>query len=133
VSRSAWVVVVGAVVWVSAACSGSPTAEGARAGTVMLYLTTPQSDDGAVMFEVIGPPIEGATTADASMRLFTRRSDDGTIVGVVVGVVANGALVRLQVPDVGARAQYVARVIEVADRQNALRSSLRGYALTLTP
>lgn len=132
-SRTHWLLVVGAVLSMSVACSGSPTADGARAGTVTLDLTTPQSDDGAVLFEVSGPPIDSAMAADPSMRLFMRRSDHATIVGVVVGVVANGAVVRLQVPDVGAWAEYVARVIEVADRQNALRSSLMGYALTVTP
>lgn len=132
-SRPAWVLAVGAVLWVSAACSASPTDDGARAGSVMLYLTTPRSDDGAVVFEVSGPLIEDATAADASTRLFTRRSDASTITGVVVGVLATGAVVRLQVPDVGVRAEYVARVLEVADRQNALRPSLVGYTLTVTP
>jgi hypothetical protein len=50
-----------------------------------------------------------------------------------VGVVANGAVVTLRVPDVGAAAAYTARVVEVADRENALRGSLTGYALTVVP
>jgi len=51
----------------------------------------------------------------------------------VVGNLANGAVVTLHVPDVGAAASYTANVLEVADRQDALRPSLAGYALTVAP
>jgi len=37
----------------------------------------------------------------------------------------------LHVPDVGAAARYTTTVLEVADRQDALRASLAGYALTV--
>jgi hypothetical protein len=97
---------------------------------VTLRLTTPHTDDGAMLFEVSGPPIDSATAANASLQLFTRRVGDSTIVGVVAGVVAGGAVVTLHVPDAGAAAEYTARVLEVADRQNLLRASLAGYALT---
>ena len=55
------------------------------------------------------------------------------MVGAVVGNLANGAVVTLHVPDVGAAARYTANVLEVADRQDALRTSLTGYALTAAP
>jgi hypothetical protein len=94
-------------------------------------LTTAHADDGAVLFELSGPPIDSVVAVNASLRLFTRRANDSTIVGAVVGVVANGAVVILQVPDVGAAARYTARIVEVADRDNVLRASLTGYALTV--
>jgi len=37
------------------------------------------------------------------------------------------------VPDAGAAARYTATVLEVADRQDAVRPSLSGYAITMTP
>ena len=122
-----------AVLSVGAACSDDPTGSSARAGTVILRLTTPHADDGALTFEVSGPPIDSAMAADASLVLFTRRTGDGALVGLVAGAVANGVVVVLQVPDVGVAAEYTARVLEVADRQNALRASLAGYALTAAP
>ena len=115
-----------------AACSNEPTTGAPRAGTLTLRLTTPRSDDGALLFEVSGPPIDTARVLDASLQLFTRRADGFTLVGAVVGPIANGAVVTLQVPDLGAGAGYTARVLEVADRQNVLRPSLTGYALTVT-
>jgi hypothetical protein len=132
-NSTGWVVALVAVLSLATACSDDSTGSGARAGTLTLRLSTPHADDGAVMFEVSGPPIDSAIAVTASLRLFTRRAGGSTIVGVAVGVVTNGALVTLQVPDVGAAPGYTARVLEVADRQNALRVSLTGYALTVTP
>ena len=131
-NRSRWIFVMVAALSVGAACSDDPVG-GAQAGTLVVRLTTPHADDGAVLFEVSGGPIDTATAGNASLRLFTRRASGSTIVGVVAGVVTNGAVITLRVPDVGAAAGYTARVVEVADRQNALRTSLAGYALTLGP
>lgn len=128
-----WMFAMVAVLSVGAACSDDPTTGNSRAGTVTLRLTTPHADDGAVLFEVSGPPIDTATAANASLQLFTRRASGSTLVGVVAGSVTNGALITLQVPDVDAVAGYTARILEVADRQNTLRASLAGYALTAVP
>ena len=132
-SGARWLFATVAALSVGAACSDDPTTGSARVGTVTLRLTTPHADDGAMTFEVSGPPIDGVSAAVGSLQLFTRRVGESTIVGVVVGAVANGAVVTLQVPDAGAAAEYTARVLEVADRQNALRASLAGYALTAVP
>lgn len=128
-----WVLALVAVLSLGTACSNDATGGDTRAGTLTLRLATPHADDGAVMFELSGPPIDSAMAVGASLRLFTRRASGSTIVGVAVGVVTNGSLVTLQVPDVGAAAGYTARVLEVADRQDALRASLTGYAITVTP
>lgn len=132
-SRMRWILVTMAALSVAAACSDDPTGSVSRAGTVTLRLTTPHADDGAMTFEVSGPPIDSASAANGSLLLFTRRSGGSTMVGVVVGVVTEGAVVTLQVPDVDAAAGYTARVLEVADRQNTLRASPTGYALIVVP
>ena len=123
---------IAAALLVGVSCSDDPVA-GARADTVILRLTTPHTDDGAVLFEVSGPAIDSATADNASLRLFTRRVGETTIIGALVGAVTTGAEVTLRVPDGGVAAGYTARVLEVADRQNALRTSLAGYALTVGP
>jgi hypothetical protein len=86
-----------------------------------------------MLFEVSGPAIDSALATNPSLRLFAQRVDGSRVVGVVMGAVAPGAVVALRVPDVGAAGQYTARVLEVADRQDALRASLTGYALTVSP
>ncbi|HEY9382725.1 MAG TPA: hypothetical protein VIP80_04345 [Gemmatimonadales bacterium] len=132
-SSARWRFTLLAAVALGAACSNDPTSGAPRAGTLTLRLSTPRSDDGALLFEVSGPPIDTAVVVNGSLQLFTRRADGSTVVGAVVGGLTNGALVTLRVPDVGAAGGYTARVLEVADRQNVLRTSLAGYALTVTP
>jgi hypothetical protein len=105
---------------------------GGGPGTLVLRLTTPHPDDGAVLFEVTGPPVESVAAANGSLRVFTRH-EGVRVVGAVVGDLANGAVVTLQVPDRAAAAGYSARVLEVSDRQSVLRASLAGYALRVAP
>ena len=125
-----------AAVVIAAACTGDSTGTGgggpAGRGTLIVRLTTPHADDGAILFELSGPPIDSVVAVNASLQLFTRRANDSTIVGAVIGVVVNGAVVTLQVPDINASARYAARIVEVADRENVLRASLTGYALTVS-
>ena len=120
------------LLYLAVACTDDPTGTPSRSGTLLLHLTTPHADDGAVMFEITGPPTDSVTAVSDSLRLFTRRAG-GTLVGVVIGTVADGPVVKLWVPDVSAAASYRGRVLDVADRQNALRTSLESYALTVTP
>jgi len=132
-SRSRWICAMVAALVAGTACSDNPTSGSARAGILTLRLTTPHADDGAMTFQVGGAPIDSATAANASLRLFTRRESGSTVIGAAVGALDNGAVVTLHVPDVGAAARYTANVLEVADRQDALRTSLTGYALTAAP
>src|SRR5438128_6138233 len=132
-SRSRWVFAMVAALVAGTACSENPTGGSARAGALTLRLTTPHADDGAMTFEVSGAPIDGATAVDASLRLFTRRESGSTVIGAVVGALDNGAVVTLHVPDVGAAARYTTTVRAVAARQDALRTSLAGYALKVAP
>jgi hypothetical protein len=132
-NRSGWIFALVAALSVSAACSDDPVAGGPRAGTLTLRLTTPHVDDGALTFTLSGLPINNATADNGSLQLFTRRSGDSAVVGVLVGDLANGAVVALYVPDVTAAAGYAAQVLEVADRNDALRASLAGYSLSVAP
>jgi hypothetical protein len=128
-----WIFAMIAVLLLDVACSKDATGGDRQAGTLTLRLTTPHADDGAMTFQVSGAPIDSAFAANGSLRLFTRRDGSSAVVGVVVGVLADGAGMTLHVPDVGATARYAATVLEVADRQDALRTSLAGYALTVAP
>ena len=134
-NRSGWIFALVAALSVSAACSDDPVGGMPRAGTLSLRLTTPHVYDGALTFTLSGPPINNVIAANASLRLFTRGggSGDSTIIGVLVGDLATGDVVTLYVPDVTAVAHYSAHVLEVADRDDALRASLAGYALSVVP
>jgi hypothetical protein len=131
-NRVRWTFAMVAALALAGACRDDPTAGVPRIGRLTVRLTTPNTDDGAMTFEVTGAPIDSVVVANPSLVLFTRRNG-ATIVGAVAGALAGGAVVTLYVPDGGAAAGYSARVLEVADRQDLLRGSLAGYALTVTP
>jgi len=130
-TRTRWMVAMVAALFMSVACSDEPTNAGSGPGTLVLRLTSPHADDGAMTFQVHGPSIESASV-NGSLQLFTLRVNDSTLVGAVIGTLANGAIITLHVPDESVAAAYTATLREVADREDALRASLAGYALTVT-
>ena len=130
-TRARWMFAMVAALFVSVSCSDQPTNPGSGPGTLAVRLTTPHGDDGAMTFQVNGPSIESASV-NGSLQLFTLRVNDSTLVGAVIGTLANGAIITLHVPDGSVAAAYTATLREVADREDALRASLAGYALTVT-
>jgi hypothetical protein len=131
--RALAIVAMSAVLLTSAACDDDPAGIAPLAGAVTLQLTTPHVDDGALLFDVTGPPIDSVTAASSSLSVFTRTVDDSVLVGLVAGGVVSGPLVVLHVRDISAAAAYSARIAEVADHESALRASLAGYTLSVTP
>lgn len=130
-TRARWMLAMAAALLVIVACSDEPTNPGTGPGTLVVRLTTPNSDDEALSFEISGP-VDSVTAAGGSLQLFTRRVDGSTVLGAVIGPLDNGAIVILHVPDVSAAAGYRVAALEVADQEDALRPSLAGYALTVT-
>ena len=130
-TRARWMFAMAAALLVIVACSDEPTNPGTGDRTLVVRLTTPNSDDEALSFEISGP-VDSVTAARGSLQLFTRRLDDSTLLGAVVGPLVNGTIVILHVPDVSAAAGYRVTALEVADHEDALRPALDGYALTVT-
>ncbi len=121
-------------IWSAAACgdddSKGPIDPGPTAGTLTITLTTPNADDGAILFEVNGPDMTQVTASNPSLY-FRYSQAVGRITAVLVGDVAAGDVLSFHVPDVDAFASYVPTVLDVAGRGNELRSSLAGYELTV--
>jgi hypothetical protein len=130
-TRTRGILALVAALFVSVSCSDQPTSAGSGSGTLAIRLTTPHGDDGALTFQVNGPSLESASV-NGSLQLFTLRVNDSTLVGAVIGTLTNGAIMTLQVPDGSVAGAYTATLREVADREDALRASLAGYALTVT-
>ncbi len=101
-------------------------------GTLVLSLTSPNSDDGAILLSISGGGITAPTVASTSHVLFSRLTGTTSINAVVVGNITAGPLLRFDVPDVGEASSYNGAVTEVADRANALRTTLTGYSLEIT-
>jgi len=131
-TRKLWILAAAVLLLDGAACGGESSSP-AQPGTLRVSLTTPNTDDGAILFEVSGPAIDTIVPVNASYRLFTRRIGSTTVRSVLAGPVANGTVATLEVPDVGAAGSYTATVTEVVDRQNQVRSPLTGYQLQVAP
>jgi hypothetical protein len=105
---------------------------GPTAGTFAVTLTTPNPDDGAIVFRVNGPGITQVTNAVASHYMHFDQAGTALTV-VVVGDLADGMLLTFRVPDVSSVSSYSATVLEVADRTNRLRETVGSYGLSVAP
>ncbi len=101
-------------------------------GTLVLSLTTPNSDDGAILLSISGGGISAPTVVSTSHVLFFRSTGTTSINAVVVGTITAGLLLRFDVPDVGGASAYTGTITEAADRANALRTTLTGYSLEIS-
>lgn len=99
-------------------------------GTLEVTLTSPNPDDAAILFRVMGPGLSQISAADGEDYLRVIQ-DGNTLTVVLVGDLPSGGLIRFNVPDVAALGSYSAVVLQVADDANMLRGSLAGYALVL--
>lgn len=113
-----------------AACSGgddSPT--GPVAGTLNVVLTSPNSDDGAVMLQITG----AVDSVVVPTGLTAWQSEPGANVlrAIVTGDLASGGtLLTLRVPDVSKASSYSTQVLQVSSETYAQRP-VGGYSLSL--
>lgn len=102
-------------------------------GQLTVRLTTPLGDDGAIVVEVRGPNVTQVQLSDNTMFLLAEHVDSATQRFVILGDLQSGPLATFHVPDIHAVRAYSATAVEVASRDNTVRSSLEGYALTIVP
>jgi hypothetical protein len=102
-------------------------------GALAVELTSPGTDDGALLVEISGPATLAETAVqpgDAQLVIFSRAASGRTRV-LVAGNITAGAIIRFNVPDVAKAASWSATVVEVSDRANAVRASTAGYSLRI--
>ncbi|HWC75722.1 MAG TPA: hypothetical protein VG454_17480 [Gemmatimonadales bacterium] len=100
-------------------------------GTVSVSLTTPNSDDGAILFELKGPSIHGITPKSSSLQMYIDSSSAPVRVAVL-GSVTSTTFLTFTIADTTTLPSYSATLVDVANRQNQLRASLAGYQLKIT-
>jgi hypothetical protein len=117
-----------ALVFSGLACGEDRVSSATGPGVLELVLTTPSSDDGAILFQVDGavdsmiaaPGYTGFSNVSSS---FTR--------GVVTGPVSGGIIARLYIPDLSTAGQYSATLLQAAARTSFALQPVTGYGLTL--
>ncbi|HUF50620.1 MAG TPA: hypothetical protein VMN60_07305 [Longimicrobiales bacterium] len=119
------------VIAAGAAC-GDDNAGPPTPGTLLLSLTTPAADDGAVLVRLTGPGITGVQPASSSHQLFWRLASEEEARAIVIGGIQSGPLLTVHVPDVRRASEYAAELGEVAALSDSLRAAITGYSLQLT-
>ena len=100
--------------------------------TGVVALVTPNADDGAVQVTLRGPGISDLETASSGYVFYSRLSGDSVAHAIVIGDVSAGPIIKFKLASGSAITAYHATIDQVAARNNALRSSVGNYSLTLT-
>jgi hypothetical protein len=102
--------------------------DGANPGWVSLRLTTPNADDGGILFRVQGGPIDSVRSA--LPNLFVRAETDSQRVVMVANDVASGDVVaEIYVPDTKSVTLYTAIPLQAAKRATFEQQVLTGYSV----
>lgn len=101
-------------------------------GTALINLTTTANDAGAVLITLTGPGITDVKPANSSYDVFWRLAAENEMRVIVLGSIAPGPLLIVQVGDVGRLESYTSELIDVADRNGALKATGAGYALSMS-
>ena len=104
-----------------------------KAGDVTVSLTTPNADDGVVLVALFGPGFADIEPASASYRVYSLTASPTEVHILVVGDLAAGPVLRLNVNDPGKIGQYHGTVVQVASRNDEVRTVVPGYDVTFAP
>jgi hypothetical protein len=107
-------------------------------GARTMELSTPNADDGAILFTVTGPSVLGVTPETGVEMLETRATSNGATTSTILvrGTLANGAVGQLAVRGLDLGGTYTVQILQVAARASggyAQRTDLSGYRVTVRP
>jgi hypothetical protein len=115
----------GAVLMSGLSCDLVTGPKGPTAGSLQVRLTTPNADDGAIIFVVSGGTIDSVTRAAGSSYQVLAAVGSQTKV-LVRGTIGAGAIAQIWVPDVSVA--YAAQVQQAASRTYVQRTDA-GYSM----
>jgi hypothetical protein len=110
-------------------CSGPPSET--VAATLAVTLSSPFTDDGALLFTISGGPVDSVETT--GYTLYSYRPDGNTMEIIVTGQINSGAIARLYIGNERLTPQYSARVMQAAARSSYTQRDPGAYGLTLAP
>jgi len=102
------------------------------AGSAIVSLTTPNSDDGAVAVTLRGPGISNLATASSGYIFYSRLASDSVARVIVIGNVAAGPIFTFKLASGAGVSAYQVVIDQIATRGDALRTSHASYALGIT-
>lgn len=119
-----------ALLAVAAGCGGDDGGSSPVAGPLRVVVTSPNTDDGAVMFQVTG--VVDSVTVPAGLTLHQSAPGPNVIRAIVTGNISSGGtLLTLHVPDVSKTSSIATQVIQVAARSTYAMRPAGAYSLTV--
>ncbi|HEX7917867.1 MAG TPA: hypothetical protein VF454_00615 [Gemmatimonadales bacterium] len=119
-----------AAVGLASSCGGDGGPH-AQPGVLTLTLNTPNVDDGALLFRVVGGPVDsvagGVMVQDGSYTVqpsYTRI--------VVAGDITDGVVAGVYIPDVHDASSYSVVMEQVAVRNTFAQRSIGGYSIAVS-
>lgn len=123
---------------ITLACSGDsnnggtgPPQDVSNPGFVNVTLSTPNSNDGALLLTLSGGAIDSLTASSGS--IFFAATGTNTFRVMVAGTIANGPIVRFWMPDRRNITSYTATLEQAAARSTYDQQDLSGYSLSIVP
>jgi hypothetical protein len=122
---------VGAVV-MSLECGGSTEPKGDPVpGNLVMTLSTPNTDDAAILLTLTGPGAPTSVTVQTGLRLFQSGGLGATTHLILTGPLTDGPLLTFEVSDLGSASSYHATIQSVSSNNYQLRT-VTGYSLTIS-
>ena len=115
-----------------AACGGGDDGgpSGPVAGPLRVVVTSPNTDDGAVMFQVTG--VVDSVVVPAGLTLYQSVPGPNVIRAIVTGNISSGSnLLTLYVADVSKASSITTQVLQVAARVTYAQRPAGAYSLTV--
>jgi hypothetical protein len=100
-------------------------------GNAVVSLTTPNSDDGAVVVALRGPGLTTPEASDSATLFYSRMASDSEARVIVVGNVTSGPIFNFKIAHGKDVSAYSAIIQQVATRGDSLRANTNGYTLTI--
>ena len=111
-------------------CGGSDGPTGPVSGTLRVVLTSPNTDDGAVMFQVTG--VVDSAVVPAGLTLYQSVPGPNVLRAIVTGDITSGSnLLTLYVSDIGKASSFSTQVLDVAARSTWAQRPAGAYTLTV--
>lgn len=109
----------------------APPVDMRNPGFVTLTLSTPNSNDGALLLTLSGGVVDSLTASVGD--LFFAPIGSTSVRIMVAGTITDGAIGRFWVPDRRNISQYLALVEQAAVRGTYQQQDITGYSLSITP
>jgi hypothetical protein len=110
---------------------GTPDAPAPNPTSLVVSLTTPNSDDGAIFVTVRGPALATIQSASPDYLVFSHPVSTTEARVIVIGDLTRGSVFTVALAGSAPLSDYSASIGQIATRADVLRPDATGYRMTI--